>query len=220
MSALRVEASQLHRFPRFLVAKRLFDIVISAVGLFFLSPIFLGIAVGLVITMGRPVFFVQPRPGLHGRPFKLVKFRTMTGEFGADGEVLPDSARLTRFGRFLRTLSLDELPELWNVLRGELSLVGPRPLLMEYLPLYSPEQARRHEVRPGITGWAQVQGRNALTWDEKFELDVWYVENRTFWFDLRILGLTVVKVLRREGISHANEATMPRFRGNGHERQG
>jgi lipopolysaccharide/colanic/teichoic acid biosynthesis glycosyltransferase len=164
--------------------------------------------------LGSPALFRQVRPGLHGRPFMMVKFRTMTDERGADGELLPDAQRLTAFGRFLRASSLDELPELWNVLRGEMSLVGPRPLLMEYLPLYSPEQARRHEVRPGITGWAQVNGRNAVSWDERFKLDVWYVDHRSLWLDLRILWLTVRKVLVREGISAQGEATMSRFTGN------
>ena len=164
--------------------------------------------------LGGPVLFRQIRPGLHGRPFMMIKFRTMTDERGADGELLPDAQRLTPFGRFLRLTSLDELPELWNVLRGDMSLVGPRPLLMEYLPLYSPEQARRHELRPGITGWAQVNGRNALSWEERFKLDVWYVDHRSLWLDLRILWLTVRKVIMREGISAQGEATMSRFTGN------
>ena len=164
--------------------------------------------------LGSPVLFRQVRPGLYGRPFMMVKFRTMTDERGADGALLPDAQRLTAFGHFLRASSLDELPELWNVLRGEMSLVGPRPLLMEYLPLYSPAQARRHDVRPGITGWAQVNGRNAVSWDERFALDVWYVEHCSLWLDLRILWLTVRKVLVREGISAQGEATMPRFTGN------
>nr|WP_291327235.1 sugar transferase [Acidovorax sp. 28-64-14] len=163
--------------------------------------------------LGSPAFFRQVRPGMHGQPFEMVKFRTMTDARGADGALLPDADRLTPFGRFLRASSLDELPELWNVLKGEMSLVGPRPLLMEYLPLYSPQQARRHEVRPGITGWAQVNGRNALGWDEKFKLDVWYVDHRSLWLDIKILWLTVKKVLVREGISAAGEATMPRFTG-------
>ena len=194
--------------------KRLFDIVISAAGLLVLSPVFLGIAIAAIVLMGRPVFFIQSRPGLRGKPFKLVKFRTMTCGFGTDGEVLSDSARLTRFGRILRALSLDELPELWNVLRGDMSLVGPRPLLLEYLPLYSPEQARRHAVRPGLTGWAQVKGRNLLSWERKFDLDVWYVDNQSFLLDLQILWLTIGTVIRREGISNPGETTMPKFRGN------
>lgn len=176
----------------------------------------LGGVVSLLVAMslGRPVFFRQTRPGLHGKPFQMLKFRTMTNERDEHGNLLPDAQRLTRFGRFLRATSLDELPELWNVLKGDMSLVGPRPLLMEYLPLYSERQARRHEVRPGITGWAQVNGRNALSWEEKFELDVWYVENRSFWLDIRILVLTLWKVIRREGISHGDEATMHKFTGS------
>lgn len=166
------------------------------------------------LRLGRPVLFRQVRPGLHGRPFMMVKFRTMTDARGPDGALLSDAQRLTPFGRFLRSTSLDELPELWNVLRGEMSLVGPRPLLMEYLPLYTPEQARRHDVRPGITGWAQVNGRNAVTWDERFRLDVWYVDHRSLWLDLRILWLTLRKVLARDGISAHGDATMPKFTGS------
>lgn len=169
--------------------------------------------------LGSPVFFRQVRPGLHGKPFEMVKFRTMTSECGPDGQLLPDAVRLTPFGRFLRATSLDELPELWNVLKGDMSLVGPRPLLIEYLPLYSPEQARRHEVRPGITGWAQVNGRNAIRWEDKFKLDVWYVDHRSLWLDMRILWLTVKKVLVRDGISAAGEATMPRFTGSAAQEQ-
>lgn len=194
--------------------KRLFDLLLSLGGLLVLAPPLLLLWVLVRRKLGSPVLFRQVRPGLHGRPFMMVKFRTMTDERGADGELLPDAQRLTAFGRFLRASSLDELPELWNVLRGEMSLVGPRPLLMEYLPLYSPEQARRHEVRPGITGWAQVNGRNAVSWDERFKLDVWYVDHRSLWLDLRILWLTVRKVIVREGISAQGEATMPRFTGN------
>lgn len=194
--------------------KRLFDLLLS-LGLLLVLALPLLLLWGLVRwKLGSPVLFRQVRPGLHGRPFMMVKFRTMTDERGADGELLPDAQRLTAFGRFLRASSLDELPELWNVLRGEMSLVGPRPLLMEYLPLYSPEQARRHEVRPGITGWAQVNGRNALSWEERFKLDIWYVDHRSLWLDLRILWLTVRKVIVREGISAQGEATMPRFTGN------
>lgn len=159
------------------------------------------------------MLFRQMRPGLHGEPFTLYKFRTMTDARDADGNLLPDAQRLTRFGRFLRSTSLDELPELWNVLKGDMSLVGPRPLLMQYLERYTPEQKRRHEVRPGITGWAQVNGRNAITWEEKFALDVWYVDNQSLWLDLRILMLTVWKVLRREAISQAGNATMTEFMG-------
>jgi lipopolysaccharide/colanic/teichoic acid biosynthesis glycosyltransferase len=161
------------------------------------------------------VFFRQVRPGLHGRPFTMVKFRTMRDAVDGEGRPLPDELRITPLGRFLRGTSLDELPELWNVLRGEMSLVGPRPLLMEYLPLYTPEQARRHEVRPGITGWAQVNGRNAIGWEEKFRLDSWYVDHRSLWLDLKILLLTVKKVFVREGISQEGQATMERFRGTG-----
>lgn len=163
--------------------------------------------------LGVPVFFTQIRPGRHGQPFRMVKFRTMTDARDVDGQLLPDDHRLPAFGRLLRATSLDELPELWNVLKGDMSLVGPRPLLMEYLPLYTPEQARRHEVRPGVTGWAQINGRNALNWDEKFSLDVWYVDNRNFWLDVKILFLTVKKVLVRDGISAAGEATMSKFTG-------
>lgn len=193
--------------------KRLFDITAA-----FAALLLLALPLALLTWMvrrklGRPAFFRQVRPGLHGQPFEMVKFRTMTDARGPDGALLPDADRLTPFGRFLRTTSLDELPELWNVLKGDMSLVGPRPLLMEYLPLYSPEQARRHEVRPGITGWAQVNGRNALGWDDKFKLDVWYVDHSSLWLDIRILWLTVKKVLVREGISAAGEATMPRFTG-------
>jgi lipopolysaccharide/colanic/teichoic acid biosynthesis glycosyltransferase len=173
------------------------------------------VLIGLVRQkLSGPVFFRQIRPGLHGKPFEMVKFRTMTDQKDPDGQLLPDSVRLTPFGRFLRATSLDELPELWNVLKGEMSLVGPRPLLMEYLPLYTPEQARRHEVRPGITGWAQVNGRNAISWEDKFKLDVWYVDHRSLRLDLRILCLTVKKVLMRDGISAAGEATMPMFSGS------
>lgn len=194
--------------------KRLFDLLLSF-GLLLILALPLLLLWGLVrCKLGSPVLFRQVRPGLHGRPFMMVKFRTMTDERGADGELLPDAQRLTSFGRFLRATSLDELPELWNVLRGEMSLVGPRPLLMEYLPLYSPEQARRHEVCPGITGWAQVNGRNALSWEERFKLDVWYVDHRSLWLDLRILWLTVRKVIVREGISAQGEATMPKFTGS------
>lgn len=193
--------------------KRGFDLVVAGTALIVLSPLLLVVAVLVRLDLGAPVLFWQLRPGLHGRPFRMVKFRTMRNACDAQGRPLPDEQRLTRFGRFLRSTSLDELPELWNVVKGDMSLVGPRPLLMEYLPLYTPEQARRHEVRPGITGWAQVNGRNALSWEDKFRLDVWYVDHRSLWLDLKILALTVRKVLAREGISAAGEATMPRFRG-------
>ena len=194
--------------------KRLFDICVAGFGILVLSPIIIVLAFCVLIFVGRPVLFVQSRPGLHGRPFTILKFRTMTTGTSEDGEPLPDEQRMTPFGRFLRACSLDELPELINVLAGEMSLVGPRPLLMEYLPLYSREQARRHDVRPGITGWAQVKGRNRLSWEEKFELDVWYVDNRSFWLDLRIIWLTIIKVLKREGISYPGESTMSKFKGN------
>ena len=193
--------------------KRLFDIVASiAILTIFSLPLL--VLVGLVrIRLGSPVFFTQVRPGRGGRLFRLIKFRTMTDARGPNGELLPDADRLTPFGRMLRSTSLDELPELWNVIKGEMSLVGPRPLLVEYLPRYSPVQARRHDVRPGITGWAQVNGRNAISWEEKFKLDTWYVDNQGFWLDLRILWLTLRKVVVREGISAPGDATMPPFTG-------
>ena len=194
--------------------KRLLDFIAALLGLIALAlPLLLHMAL-IRRKLGSPVFFTQVRPGMHGKPFKMVKFRSMISERSTDGELLPDAVRLTPFGRFLRSTSLDELPELWNVLKGDMSLVGPRPLLMEYLPLYSPEQARRHEVRPGITGWAQVNGRNAISWDDKFKLDVWYVDHCSLWLDIKILWLTVKKVLVREGISAAGEATMGKFTGS------
>lgn len=193
--------------------KRLLDIIVSAAMLVVLAPVLILLAAWVWYRLGSPVLFRQMRPGKDGRPFMMVKFRTMRDAQDAAGNPLPDSERLTPFGRFLRSTSLDELPELFNVLKGEMSLVGPRPLLMEYLPLYSPRQARRHEVRPGVTGWAQVNGRNALTWEEKFDLDIWYVDNRSIWLDLKILVLTAYKVLKRSGISAEGEATMPRFTG-------
>jgi lipopolysaccharide/colanic/teichoic acid biosynthesis glycosyltransferase len=194
--------------------KRSMDVLGALLALLLLGLPLL-VLVGMVrIKLGSPALFRQVRPGLGGQPFMMVKFRTMTDERGSDGELLPDAQRLTVFGRILRASSLDELPELWNVLRGEMSLVGPRPLLMEYLPLYSAEQARRHELRPGITGWAQVNGRNAVSWEERFRLDVWYIDHCSLWLDLKILWLTVRKVVVREGISAEGEATMPRFTGN------
>ncbi|PLQ01551.1 sugar transferase [Cupriavidus pauculus] len=193
--------------------KRLFDLILAIFALIVLGVPLLVLIWMVRTRLGSPVFFRQTRPGLHGKPFVMVKFRTMTDARGPDGELLPDADRMTAFGRFLRASSLDELPELWNVIKGEMSLVGPRPLLMEYLPLYSPEQARRHDVRPGVTGWAQVNGRNALGWDEKFALDVWYVDHQSLWLDIRVLWLTVRKVLVREGISAAGEATMSKFTG-------
>jgi len=194
--------------------KRVVDIVGASVGIILLAPVMLTVALLVLLTMGRPVLFRQLRPGLHGKPFVLYKFRTMRDARTPSGEPLPDELRLTRFGKWLRSTSLDELPELFNVLKGEMSLVGPRPLLIEYLPRYSPEQARRHEVKPGITGWAQVNGRNALSWEEKFQLDVWYVDHWNLWLDMKILLLTVWKVLKREGISAEGSATMPVFTGN------
>jgi lipopolysaccharide/colanic/teichoic acid biosynthesis glycosyltransferase len=194
--------------------KRVFDLLASIIGLLILAVPLALLAWQVRSKLGSPVLFTQMRPGLHGKPFLMVKFRTMTDERDADGALLPDAQRLTAFGRFLRSSSLDELPELWNVLRGEMGLVGPRPLLMEYLPLYSTEQARRHEVRPGITGWAQVNGRNAISWADKFALDVWYVDHHSLWLDVQILWRTMRKVLVRDGISAAGEATMPRFEGD------
>ncbi|MDP9349427.1 MAG: sugar transferase [Gemmatimonadota bacterium] len=194
--------------------KRVVDVLGSGAGLVVLSPVLAGVALAVRLSLGTPVLFRQVRPGRGGRPFTMYKFRTMRDARDARGEPLPDAERLTAVGRFIRSTSLDELPELVNVLRGDMSLVGPRPLLLEYLPLYTAEQARRHEVRPGITGWAQVNGRNALSWEEKFELDVWYVEHRSFWLDLKILLLTVVKVFAREGVSQEGQATMEKFRGS------
>lgn len=193
--------------------KRLFDITLVLLSAPLVLPVVLVLAVLVRLSMGKGVFFVQERPGRHGKPFRMVKFRTMRNAVDESGRPLPDAERLTPTGRFLRSSSLDELPELWNVLKGEMSLVGPRPLLMEYLPLYSAEQARRHDVRPGVTGWAQVNGRNALSWEEKFRLDVWYVENRTLFLDIRIICMTLRKVIKRDGISAAGEATMPKFGG-------
>jgi sugar transferase EpsL len=195
--------------------KRSVDLLLSAAALLVLSPLLLVLALLVRLGLGSPVLFCQPRPGRGGRIFTLCKFRTMNDARDAGGRLRSDAERLTSLGRALRASSLDELPTLWNVLRGDMSLVGPRPLLVEYLPLYSPEQARRHEVRPGITGWAQVNGRNALSWEKKFELDVWYVDHRSLSLDLRILFLTVAKVFKREGIAAAGSATMPEFTGAG-----
>lgn len=194
--------------------KRTLDIAVSMVAMVFLSPVMLATAILVRKHLGSPVLFRQVRPGLNAQPFEMIKFRTMRDVVGHDGEPLSDAERLTSFGQFLRSSSLDELPELWNVLKGDMSLVGPRPLLMAYVPLYSSEQARRHEVRPGVTGWAQVNGRNAIDWADKFRLDVWYVDNRSFLLDLKILLLTVRKVLISEGISSAGSATMERFMGS------
>ncbi|WP_285275072.1 sugar transferase [Halopseudomonas bauzanensis] len=195
--------------------KRIFDLVASAIALLLLSPVIAIVAWQISRKMGSPVLFRQVRPGLNGKPFEMVKFRTMKDAVDAAGNPLPDSERMTPFGQFLRSSSLDELPELWNVLKGDMSLVGPRPLLMEYLPLYSAEQYRRHEARPGVTGWAQINGRNSLSWDDKFKLDVWYVDNQSLWLDIKILFLTVKKVVVRDGISADGEATMSKFTGNG-----
>ncbi len=193
--------------------KRCLDVSVAAAGLVLLSPVLLLVAIGVRFLIGSPVLFTQVRPGLCSRPFRIYKFRTMLDACGPDGASLPDAQRMVPFGRFLRSTSLDELPELWNVLAGDMSLVGPRPLLTEYLPLYTPEQARRHDVRPGITGWAQVNGRNESSWEERFVLDVWYVDHRSLRLDLWILCRTVGNVLGRKGISHAGEATMPRYTG-------
>ncbi len=193
--------------------KRLFDLTVIILILPVITPLLLLLIIYVKIKLGGPIFFRQTRPGLNGKPFQIIKFRSMTDKRDAEGNLLPDAIRLTPFGKFLRSTSLDELPELWNVLKGEMSLVGPRPLLMEYLPLYSQRQSRRHEVRPGITGWAQINGRNSISWEERFEMDIYYVENRSIMFDLKILFLTISKVFKREGISAKGEATMPKFAG-------
>lgn len=195
--------------------KYLADCLIAAIALLLLTPLLLLIAVAIYLRMGFPILFAQPRPGKDGQIFTFYKFRTMTNERDADGNLLPDEKRLTAIGQFLRQTSLDELPQLWNVLKGDMSFVGPRPLLVAYLNRYNSEQARRHEVKPGITGWAQVNGRNAISWEEKFKLDVWYVDNWSLWLDLKILFLTVIKVFKREGISAENHVTMSEFKGNG-----
>ena len=194
--------------------KRLFDLLVSLSLLVILSSIIVIVAILVRFKLGSPILFKQQRPGLHGKPFYVYKFRTMTDARDSNGQLFPDHIRLTSFGIFLRKYSLDELPQLINVVKGDISLVGPRPLLMEYLPLYTKEQAKRHNVRPGITGWAQVNGRNAIEWEEKFKLDVWYVENQSFLLDIKILYLTIIKVLKSEGIQNANHATMPNFKGS------
>ena len=191
--------------------KRAIEFILSLAGLVFLMPIYLVIIVMVRINLGSPIFFKQERPGLNNKVFNIYKFRTMTNEHDNYGNLLPDETRLTKFGRFLRSTSLDELPSLWSVLKGDMSLIGPRPLLVEYLPFFSENQARRHEVRPGITGWAQVNGRNAISWEEKFELDVWYVDNLSIILDIKIIWLTIIKVLFRDGISPDNKDIMPRF---------
>ena len=197
-----------------LVIKRAMDITIALVGIMLLWPVILFISLIIFIFMGRPVFFHQRRPGLHGKPFTIIKFRTMENQHDNEDSIRSDAERLTRLGRLLRLTSLDELPELWNVLKGDMSLVGPRPLLMEYLALYSSQQVRRHEVKPGLTGWAQVNGRNAISWEDKFILDVWYVDNHSFWLDMKIIFLSVRKVISQEGISAKNDVTMYKFKGN------
>ncbi len=194
--------------------KRLIDITASGAALVALSPVLAVTAYKVKKDLGSPVLFKQTRPGLNGKPFEMIKFRTMKDATDEEGNLLPDSERLTPFGQKLRSTSLDELPELWNVLKGDMSLVGPRPLLMEYLPLYSSEQVRRHDVRPGVTGYAQVNGRNAISWEEKFKLDTWYVDNQSLWLDIKILAKTVKQVLIKDGISAAGEATMSKFTGN------
>ena len=203
----------------YLLIKRVFDILIVGICLLALSPVFLLVAVLVRLSIGSPILYEQTRPGLLGEPFNIIKFRSMLEAFDQNGDPLPNEQRMTPFGRFLRSASLDELPELWNILKGDMSLVGPRPLLTEYLPLYSDRQRRRHEVPPGLTGWSQVNGRNAISWDEKFELDVWYVDNASFLLDLKIIAMTVLKVIRREGISHAGDVAMPRFQGSGNKQE-
>jgi sugar transferase EpsL len=197
-----------------MIAKRILDITLSAAFLIFFLPLLLILAAVVYFKLGRPILYRQMRPGLHGKPFALYKFRTMGQQRDATGRLLPDAQRLNTFGRFLRATSLDELPEFWNVMRGDMSLVGPRPLLMQYLDRYTPEQFRRHERLPGITGWAQVNGRNALSWEKRFQLDVWYVDNWSFWLDFRILILTIVKMFKSEGITAEGHATMPEFIGS------
>ena len=196
------------------ISKRIFDVVFSFLVLLLLSPLMLLLGIALIFVQGLPIFFSQERPGLKGKLFRLSKFRTMRNQVGPDGRLLPDEERITRLGRFLRRSSLDELPEFFNVLKGDMSVVGPRPLLVQYLERYTPEQARRHAVLPGVTGWAQVNGRNALTWEDKFKLDVWYVDNWSFWLDIRIIWMTIWKTLCGEGISQPGHATMPEFMGS------
>jgi lipopolysaccharide/colanic/teichoic acid biosynthesis glycosyltransferase len=199
--------------------KRFLDLALTAIALVVLAPVIVVVALLVRTRLGSPVLFTQVRPGKNGRPFRMVKFRTMTDGRDSAGQLLADDIRLTRFGRFLRSTSLDELPELWNVLLGHMSLVGPRPLLMQYLPLYSEEQKRRHDVLPGLTGWAQVNGRNRTTWDERFAQDVWYVDNVSLGIDLKVLMLTVLKVVRRDGVSAEGHATMPAFQGDAGEQR-
>lgn len=198
-------------------AKRILDVIGACLGLFLFAPLITAIGISIGVAMGWPILFLQSRPGLHGRPFTLLKFRTMIDKSDHLERGQDDALRLTRLGRTLRAMSLDELPEFWNVLRGDMSLVGPRPLLMQYLPRYTKEQARRHEVKPGLTGWAQINGRNAISWEEKFNLDTWYVDNQSLWLDIKVICITVKKVLLREGVNHAGEATMSEFMGTGAE---
>ncbi len=193
--------------------KRIFDVIVAVIGLVILSPLLLLIAIAIYLEMGSPILFTQPRPGQQGKVFTFYKFRTMTNQQDAAGGLLPDEERLLPLGRFLRQTSLDELPQLWNVLKGDMSIVGPRPLVVRYLPRYTPEQARRHEVKPGITGWAQVNGRNALSWEERFALDVWYVDSRSFWLDLKIIAITFWKIFKREGIDYPGDPSLFEFKG-------
>ena len=195
--------------------KRAFDFTVAGLSIVVLAPLLAVVAMLVFLKLGAPVLYRQVRPGLHAKPFELFKFRSMLDAFDEDGKPLPNDQRITPFGQMLRSLSLDELPELWNILKGDMSLVGPRPLLMDYLPLYDERQSRRHEVRPGLTGWSQVNGRNSISWEEKFEFDIWYVENASFGLDIKIILMTIMKVLRREGISHEGDVAMPRFRGSG-----
>lgn len=199
--------------------KRLLDIIIASVALILLSPLYLYVAYKVRKNLGSPVIFRQVRPGLHGKPFEMIKFRTMTDERDPEDNLLPNEQRLPRFGKMLRATSLDEMPELWNVIKGDMSIVGPRPLLMDYLPLYNEQQAKRHNVRPGMTGYAQVNGRNSISWEEKFKLDTWYVENQSIWLDFKIMFQTVKKVLVKEGINQSEEVTMTRFMGNKKDEQ-
>lgn len=199
--------------------KRLLDIIIASIALTLLSPLYFYVAYKVRKNLGSPVLFRQVRPGLHGKPFEMIKFRTMTDERDAQGNLLPNEQRLPKFGKMLRATSLDEMPELWNVIKGDMSIVGPRPLLMDYLPLYNTEQAKRHHVRPGMTGYAQVNGRNSISWEEKFKLDTWYVENQSIWLDFKIMFQTVKKVLVKEGINQSEEVTMTRFMGNKKDEQ-
>ena len=193
--------------------KRITDILIAGSALLLLSPIILIVAVLIYLKLGSPIFFRQSRPGLHGKTFQMIKFRSMLDAYDADGKPLPNDQRLSPFGKKLRATSIDELPELWNVLKGDMSLVGPRPLLVDYLPLYNDRQKRRHNMKPGVTGWAQINGRNAISWEEKFEYDVWYVDNQSFWLDIKIMFFTIYKVFKHEGITHASDVAMPRFTG-------